>query len=109
MILSSPAPQFGQRCMSMPNTRLSSLAQLMRAGPPWAVSASHWAPDAATPGTSSYQGERNAMINEALQLRADDIGHIPLHQQTVSWGMKERIDAYQCADGFMLFKWMNVR
>jgi acyl-CoA thioesterase YciA len=30
MILSSPPPQFGQRCMSMSNTRLSSRAQLMR-------------------------------------------------------------------------------
>ncbi len=33
MILSSPAPQFGQRCMSVSNTCLSSRAQLMRAGP----------------------------------------------------------------------------
>ena len=35
MILSSPAPQFGQRCMSMSNTRLSSRAQLMRASRAW--------------------------------------------------------------------------
>ena len=28
LILSSPAPQLGQRCMSIPNTRLSSCAQL---------------------------------------------------------------------------------
>jgi len=55
------------------------------------------------------QDKRNAMIKEALQLHADDVGHIPLHQQTLSWGMKKTIDAYQRADGFMLFKWMNVR
>ncbi len=55
------------------------------------------------------QGRRNTMIKEALQLHADDIGHIPLHQQTLSWGMKKNIDAYQRADGFMLFKWMNVK
>ena len=30
MIFSSPPPQFGQVCMSMPNARLSSRAQLMR-------------------------------------------------------------------------------
>ena len=72
MILSSPAPQFGQCCMSMPKaqasaktnlhssyiaakTRLSSLAQLMRPGRTWAVSvsASHWTPDAATSGACS--------------------------------------------------------
>ena len=40
MISSSPAPQFGQRCISISNTRLSSRAQLMRAGPTWAVPAS---------------------------------------------------------------------
>lgn len=55
------------------------------------------------------QGKRNAMIKQALDLHADDVGHIPLHQQTLSWGMKKNIDAYQRADGFMLFKWMNVR
>ena len=43
------------------------------------------------------------------KLHADDIGHIPLHQQTLAWGMKKTIDADQRADGFMLFKWMNVR
>jgi hypothetical protein len=32
MILSWPTPQFGQCCMSMSNTRLSSHAQLMRPG-----------------------------------------------------------------------------
>jgi len=55
------------------------------------------------------QGKRNAMIKQALDLHSDDVGHIPLHQQTLSWGMKKNIDAYQRADGFMLFKWMNVR
>lgn len=53
--------------------------------------------------------QRNAMIQQALDLHADDIGHIPLHQQTLSWGMKKTVDAYQRADGFMLFKWMRLR
>jgi hypothetical protein len=35
MILSSPATQFGQGCMSMSKTRLSSRAQLMRPGRAW--------------------------------------------------------------------------
>jgi len=54
MILSSPAPQFGQRCISISKIRLSSRAQLMRPGPTWAVPASHWTPDAATPAASSW-------------------------------------------------------
>ena len=53
--------------------------------------------------------KRNAMIKEALAIHADEVGHIPLHQQTNVWGMKKSIDAYQRADGFMLFKWMTVK
>ncbi len=75
MILSSPAPQCGQRCRSISKaqasaktnlysshvvakTRLSSRAQPVRPGRTWTVSvwASHWTPDAATPGTSSSLG-----------------------------------------------------
>jgi hypothetical protein len=41
MIFSSPPPQFGQVCMSMSNTRLSSRAQLMRPDRNWMGSASH--------------------------------------------------------------------
>ena len=41
MIFSSPPPQFGQVCMSMSNTRLSSRAQLMRPDRTWMGSASH--------------------------------------------------------------------
>jgi hypothetical protein len=48
MILSSPPPQFGQCCMSMSKTRLSSRAQLMRRGRAhWTVSTSHSAVAAA--------------------------------------------------------------
>jgi peptide/nickel transport system substrate-binding protein len=53
--------------------------------------------------------KRNGLIQQALGLHAEDIGHVPLHQQTLSWGMKKSVDAYQRADGFMLFKWMNLR
>lgn len=50
--------------------------------------------------------KRNAMIKEAFDLHADDVGHIPLHQQMLGWAMKKNIQAYQRADGFMLYKWM---
>ena len=46
---------------------------------------------------------------EALTLHANDVGHIPLHQQMVSWGAKSNVDAYQRADGFMLFKWIKFK
>ena len=58
--------------------------------------------------TETNDGVRNALIAEALALHAKDVGHVPLHQQVVTWGMKSHISAYQRADGFMLFKWMNA-
>ena len=53
--------------------------------------------------------QRNAMIREALELHAADVGHIPLHQQMLAWGMKKNVAAYQRMDGFMLFKWMSIK
>ena len=52
--------------------------------------------------------QRNALVKQALDLHAQDIGHIPLYQQALAWGQRKTIDAYQRADGFMLFKWMTV-
>lgn len=53
--------------------------------------------------------QRDAMMREALQIHRDDFGHLPLHQQMLAWGMKKNVDAYQRADNFMFFKWMNVK
>lgn len=53
--------------------------------------------------------KRNAMIREAFRLHQDDVGHIPLHQQTLAWGMKKNIDVVQQADNFMPYKWIVVR
>ncbi|MGI9490524.1 MAG: ABC transporter substrate-binding protein [Geminicoccaceae bacterium] len=32
--------------------------------------------------------ERNNLIKEAFQLHYDDVGHVPLHQQALAWGMR---------------------
>ena len=54
------------------------------------------------------EAQRNAMIKEAFDLHSADVGHIPLHQQMLAWAMKKNVQAYQRADGFMLYKWMTV-
>jgi peptide/nickel transport system substrate-binding protein len=64
--------------------------------------------------TTAIQSEtdgakRDAMIGEALRIHRDDFGHLPLHQQSLTWGMKKTLDAYQRADNFMFFKWMTLR
>ena len=55
------------------------------------------------------QAKRNAMIAEAFKLHADDVGHIPLHQQALAWAMKKSVTLVQLADNFMPFKWINVK
>jgi peptide/nickel transport system substrate-binding protein len=53
--------------------------------------------------------KRNAMIAEAMKIHQDDFGHIPLHQQTLAWGMKKGVDLVQLADNYMFLKWVSVK
>ena len=44
------------------------------------------------------QAKRQAMIDEAFKIHKDEFGHIPLHQQPLSWGVSERISVNQRPD-----------
>lgn len=55
------------------------------------------------------QAKRNAMIAEAFKIHADEVGHIPLHQQALAWAMKKNVSVVQLADNFMPFKWVTVK
>jgi peptide/nickel transport system substrate-binding protein len=55
------------------------------------------------------KSKRMAMIREATELHAADIGHIPLHQQALAWGMSKKVDMVQLADNFMPFKWITLK
>jgi peptide/nickel transport system substrate-binding protein len=55
------------------------------------------------------KAKRQAMISEAFKLHADDIGHLPLHQQALAWGVSKKVDLVQLADNIMPFKWMSVK
>jgi peptide/nickel transport system substrate-binding protein len=64
--------------------------------------------------TAKVQGEtdaakRNAMIAEAFKIHAEDVGHIPLHQQALAWAAKKNIDLVQLANNFMPFKSVTVK
>ncbi len=52
---------------------------------------------------------RNAMIREAFEIHAADVGHLPLHQQALAWGVSRKVSLVQLADNFMPFKWMGIR
>jgi len=53
--------------------------------------------------------KRDAMIREAFQLHAADIGHLPLHQQALAWGVSRKVELTQRADNYMPFKWMSLK
>lgn len=53
--------------------------------------------------------KRTAMIKEAFQIHADDVGHLPLHQQSLAWGVSKKVELTQRADNFMTFKWMSIK
>ncbi len=64
--------------------------------------------------TKQIQGEtdkakRTALIKEVFTVHTDDIGHLPLHQQSLAWGVSKKVTLTQLADNFMFFKWMSVK
>ncbi|MDO5623942.1 MAG: ABC transporter substrate-binding protein [Pseudomonadota bacterium] len=64
--------------------------------------------------TTAIQSEMNepkrtAMMQEALQLHQADVGHIPLFQPNLVWGVRANVSLHQRADNFMFFKWVTVK
>ena len=53
--------------------------------------------------------KRDALIKEAFKLHSDDIGHLPLHQQALAWGVASNVTLVQLADNFMPFRYMSVK
>ena len=54
------------------------------------------------------QAKRSAMIREAFDIHSADIGHLPLHQQSLAWAMKKGVQVTQLADNTMPYKWVTV-
>ncbi len=55
------------------------------------------------------QARRQAMITEAFKIHGDEVGHIPLHQQALAWGMKKNVSVVQLADNFMPYRYVTVK
>ncbi len=53
--------------------------------------------------------KRNALIKEAFAMHSDDIGHLPLHQQALAWGVANNVELVQLADNIMPFRYMRVK
>ncbi|MCC7276460.1 MAG: ABC transporter substrate-binding protein [Alphaproteobacteria bacterium] len=42
-------------------------------------------------GSESDREKRQKLIHEAMRLHKEDFGHIPLHQQTLAWGVRDSV------------------
>ena len=53
--------------------------------------------------------KRQGMIHEAFKLHADEVGHIPLHQQALAWGIKDTVKLVQLPDNVFVWDWASVK
>lgn len=60
-------------------------------------------------GSETDDMKRNEMIHEAIKIHEDDIGHLPLHQQSLSWGAKKNIELVQLPGDEMVWKYITVK
>jgi peptide/nickel transport system substrate-binding protein len=59
-------------------------------------------------GSETDDVKRNAMIREALKIHQDEVAHLPLHQQALSWGAKKSVDVVQLPGNEMPWKFIKV-
>ncbi|MBT9505926.1 ABC transporter substrate-binding protein [Rhodoferax sp.] len=52
--------------------------------------------------------KRNEMIHEALKIHQDEVGHLPLHQQALNWGVKKSVELVQWPDNGMYWRYAKV-
>lgn len=52
--------------------------------------------------------QRQAYFTEAWTIHKDEIGHIPLHQQSIAWGLRDGVDVVQRADDSFVLNWVTV-
>ena len=55
------------------------------------------------------KAKRDAMIREAFKIHQDDVGHLPLHQQALAWGMKKNVELVQMPDNFNYLRYIVVK
>jgi peptide/nickel transport system substrate-binding protein len=52
--------------------------------------------------------KRQALITEALSIHKDEIGHIPLHQAGLAWGVRKGVSVHLRNDDSLELKWVKV-
>lgn len=55
------------------------------------------------------QEKRQAMIDEAHRIHRDEVGHIPLHQQPLSWGVSDKVEVVQRPDNVFDLRYVVMK
>ena len=55
------------------------------------------------------KAKRDAMIKEAYMVLYNEVGLIPLHQQSLAWGVSKNVEMVQRADNSILFMWTKKK
>jgi peptide/nickel transport system substrate-binding protein len=53
--------------------------------------------------------KRDELIAEAFRINHDEVGLIPLHQQSLIWGVSKKVEMVQRADNQILFYWVKMQ
>jgi len=53
--------------------------------------------------------KRQAMISQMMKIHKDEVGHIPLHQQALSWGASDKVELHQAADDTLSLRWVVMK
>lgn len=53
--------------------------------------------------------KRNSLMSEAMKLHKEDIGHLPLHQQALAWGVKDSVGLAQNPDNTFTLRFVEVK
>jgi peptide/nickel transport system substrate-binding protein len=48
--------------------------------------------------------KRQSLIDAAFQIHKDEVGHLPIHQQPLSWGVRDGVSVAQRADNVLDFR-----
>jgi peptide/nickel transport system substrate-binding protein len=59
-------------------------------------------------GREMDPARRQALISEAYALHKDDVGHIPLHQQALAWGVRDSVAVVQRADNQFQLRYVKI-
>jgi peptide/nickel transport system substrate-binding protein len=55
------------------------------------------------------QAKRQEMIAEVFRIHKEEVGHIPLHQQPLSWGVSDKVSVVQRPDNVLDLRYVVVK